>query len=241
MIRNNLTPAKKIPLTQNVTQQLIDLIMAGNIAPGEKLPTEKELMDIFGIGRSSLREAIRALVALGLVEVKVSQGTFVSECFGDFFTKQLALMSKISFENIIELIEARIAIETDIAEMAAKKATSDDVKNLVNICRGMKAAQSDEEYQNCDLKFHIALAEISRNSFMLQVMKILNNITGLWIRKVIQVGDSKKQAILQHERIIDAIHDKNVSETVIAMREHLESVSKTLLEIQKSEEILLSQ
>ncbi|WP_367760685.1 FadR/GntR family transcriptional regulator [Ammoniphilus sp. 3BR4] len=89
------------------------------IKNGEKLPAEKQLMEMFGVGRSTLREAIRALEVLGLVEVKVPGGTFVVEEFGDFFTKNLGLISKISFNNIIELVEARAELEVILVDMAA--------------------------------------------------------------------------------------------------------------------------
>ena len=89
MLEGKAKPVKKVLVTQSVTQQLIDLIMNGSIAPGEKLPTEKQLMEVFNVGRSSLREAIRALVALELIEVRVPEGTFVSKTFGGFLTKQL--------------------------------------------------------------------------------------------------------------------------------------------------------
>ena len=233
MLDKKVIQVEKKTIAHNIVQQLIDLIMNGSIGPGEKLPSEKQLMELFGVGRSSLREAIRALIALGLVEIRVPEGTFVSDELGGFFTKQLALKSKISFDNISELVEARISIEVSIAELAAKKATSADYKRLDEILATMRRAQDNEQFLQADLQFHTVLAEVAQNSFMLHVMNILRDITREWIYKVIQLDNSKESATFQHEKIVEAIHNNDVDGAGQAMMEHLHSVSELLLKIQK--------
>lgn len=226
---------KRVPISQGVTQQLIDLIMSGKFSTGEKLPSEKKLMDAFGIGRSSLRESIKALEALGLVEVRVPEGTFVSESLGDFFTKQLALMSKIGFDNISELIEARMIIETQIAILASQKATDDDISDLTTLLNIMIHSKSNFEYQKSDVDFHKKLAEMSRNSFLIQVSNILQEITFIWIKKVITLPNVKSFAIDQHSEILDAIKNKDITATFKAMDNHLKYVSELLIQVNNSE------
>lgn len=227
---------KRVPISQGVTEQLIDLILSGELPTGEKLPPEKKLMDSFGIGRSSLREAIKALEALGLVEVRVPEGTFVTENLGDFFTKHLALMSKIGFDNITELIEARLTLETQIAVLAARKATEEDIKNLTNIINKMENASNDAEFQKWDLTFHQTLAEMSRNSFLIQVMKILQGITTLWIKKVSALSNVKKIAIKQHIVILESIKNNDEQATYDAINYHLNYVSDLLIKINEMEQ-----
>jgi len=225
---------KKVMVAQNVTQQLIDLIMNGSILPGQKLPTEKQMMEIFGVGRSSLREATRALVALGLIEVRVPEGTFVAQTFGEFFTKQLSLMSKISFDNILELIEARIAIEIDIVELVVLKSTSEDIEKLTALISLMKKARTQEEHQKIDFEFHHALADIARNSFMHETLKILNGLIAWWIKEVSQIESASELAIVQHEKIVKSIQNRDVNGATQAMKEHLLSVKELLVKAQKS-------
>src|SRR5699024_3513356 len=190
---------KRVPISQNVTKQLIVLIMSGELATGEKLPSERKLMDYFDIGRSSLREAIKAVEVLGLIEVRVPEGTFVTDNLGEFFTKHLALMSKIGLDNIEELIEARLTIEAQIAVIAAQKATDEDIETLENIMKQLNNSLDDnQKFQQWDLAFHKTLAEMSRNSFLIQVMKILQDITSLWISKTITMENIKEIAIRQH-------------------------------------------
>jgi len=236
MLEDKVIQIQKTTVAQNILQQLIDLIMNGTLAPGEKLPSEKQLMELFKAGRSSLREAIRALIALGLVEVRVPEGTFVSATLGGFFTKHLALMSKISFDNITELIEARIKIETDLAELAAIKASGEDIERLNRLVESMREAGENEQFLNADLEFHMTLASIARNSFLEQVLNILRDITKTWILKVIQSDSSKRLALGQHERIAEAIAAHDPQAAAAAMAAHLESVSSLLLDIQKEEQ-----
>lgn len=230
MLEGKINQLKKTTLSQDIVQQLMELIINGTISPGEKIPSEKELMELFGVGRSTLREATRALAALELIEVRVPEGTFVTESFGGFFTKHLALMSKISFDNIIELIEARVKYETDLAEMAAEKSTPADHQRLDNILLVMKKANTNEEFLKTDLEFHTAIAEIARNSFMLQVMNILRDITKEWMFKVIESSSIQEKAITHHMKIAKAIKENNKEEAGNAMLEHLTIVSELLLE-----------
>ncbi|RAP77921.1 FadR/GntR family transcriptional regulator [Paenibacillus montanisoli] len=235
MIRNKVTQVERKTVAQNILQQLIELIMNGTLAPGEKLPTEFQLMEMFGAGRSSLREAIKALAALGLIEVRVPEGTFVSATMGGFFTKQLALVSKISFDNIVELIEARIKIETDLAELAAWKSTEEELKELHDCLELMRTAENNVQFTQGDLQFHIQLGNMAKNSFLIHVLHILHDITATWIMKVIQTESSKKLAVSQHERIYQAVASKDPAAAGQAMTEHLESVSALLLEVRDKE------
>lgn len=216
-------------------QKLIDLIMEETLSPGEKLPPERKMMELFGVGRSTLREAIGALSALNLVEVKVPDGTFVTDNFGDFYTKHISLMSKISFNNIIELIEARIILETDLVELATEKSNLEDHKKLDNIIYLMKNAKNNDEFLYLDLKFHTTIASIADNSFLFEIMNILREVTKEWIHKVIQIYSPKKMVIQQHDNIVKAIKDKNKKEAREQMNIHLNEVSNLLLETQNTQ------
>lgn len=235
MLKNKVVQVEKTSVVQNVLMQLIELIMNGTLKHGDKLPSEKQLMELFKVGRSSLREAVRALSALGLVEVRVPEGTFVTESFGGFFTKHLALMSRISFDNIVELIEARIRIESGLAELAASKAVQEDKRIIRQHLDAMRSAENNEQFLNADLQFHMAVAECARNSFLLHVLNILRDVMRTWIMKVSRSEAARQRTIQQHEQIADAISRNAPADAARAMTEHLESVSALLLEIQEQE------
>ncbi|MFD4820613.1 FadR/GntR family transcriptional regulator [Peribacillus butanolivorans] len=229
MFENKINQIKKSTLSQNIIQQIMQLIMDGSVSPGEKLPNERQLMELFGVGRSTLREAINALVAMGLIEVRVPEGTFVSESFSSFFTKHLRLMSKVSFNNIEELIEARIAYESDLAELAALKGTSKDFAELDNVLNRMMQEQDNEQFLLLDIEFHNLIARIARNSFMNEVLFILLDITKEWMHRVIQNYPVKDIAFDHHKKIAGAIKAKDPEKAREYMNEHLQEVSKILL------------
>lgn len=232
MLEKNINRVERTTLSQDIVQQLMTLIVNGDISPGEKLPSERKLMELFGVGRSTMREAIQALSALGLVEVKVPLGTFVPENFDDFFTKHLALMSKISFDNILELIEARTLLEMDLAEIAAEKSNEEDHHKLDHILLAARKSEGNEEFIKYDMEFHATIAEIANNSFLLHMLNILQGVTKEWMHKVIKLHSPFELVIEQHQKIADAIKCKDKELARAEMKKHLSRVSNLLLEIQ---------
>ena len=144
-------------------------------------------------------------------------------------------MSKISFGNVLELVEARIAIETDIVELATKKSTPEDLNVLSGIMDSMKNAPTSEIHQKFDVEFHLCLAKLARNSFLYETLKILNGTITWWIGKVAQIDSASQLATEQHECIVNAVLKRDSIEAVSAMRAHLTSVSDLLIASHKKE------
>ena len=134
---------RKENISNLVAKQLIELILSGKFAPGERLPTEKELSDMFGVGRNTLREAIRTLSTLGFVEVSVPEGMFIAQSFDNFYTRKLQMTSRYGYDNVQELIEARASVEYGIVRLAAQKATEVDKENLRVVFEKLRIAQDD--------------------------------------------------------------------------------------------------
>src|SRR5699024_1683238 len=138
---------------------------------------------------------------------------------------------------IEELIEARLTIEAQIAVIAAQKATDEDIETLENIMKQLNNSLDDnQKFQQWDLAFHKTLAEMSRNSFLIQVMKILQDITSLWISKTITMENIKEIAIRQHGSILSALKANDVRKTEEEMRYHVRFVSDLLLKIDEKEQ-----
>ncbi|TSB47276.1 FadR/GntR family transcriptional regulator [Alkalicoccobacillus porphyridii] len=238
MFEGQINPVTKTTMSQNIVQQLMELIINGTLARGDKLPSEKQLMEMFGVGRSTLREAIRALVALGLVEVRVPEGTFVAESFGDFFTKHLDLMSKISYENILELVEARVKLEAVLAEMAAEKSSDEDHVKLDRVIERMRDSSDHALFLELDLEFHRLIADMARNTFLTEVLQISSVVTKVWMVKVIEGYSIRQKLIDQHIAVAEAIKAKHPTKAKEAMSTHLDTINQLLIEYkQKNGEI----
>ncbi len=219
-------------LTDQIIEQLISMIAEGKLAPGDKLPPEHRLMKDFGVGRSSLREAVGALSLIGLLSVSPGKGTHVSVASGEFLAKPLRWgMLMMQRDRIHELIEARIVLEQAIVTMAADRAAEEDLKEIRQHHSLLKKAkQSRRKAIQADFSFHIALAKASHNSVLSKFLAELRQPVRHWMeKKTSALGEYDYDVVLkQHEAILQAIESHDAKRAQAALSKHLESVKEQL-------------
>jgi len=219
-------------LTDQIIEQLITMIAEGRFAPGDKLPPEHRLMKDFGVGRSSLREAVGALSLIGLLSVSPGRGTHVSIASGEFLAKPLRWgMLMMQRDRIHELIEARIVLEQAIVGMAVERADEEDLKEIRqqhNLLK--KGRNSKRKAIQADFSFHFALAKASRNSVLSRFLAELRQPIRHWMeKKASALGEyDYKIALKHHEAILQAIESHDAKGAQAAMSKHLESVKEQL-------------
>lgn len=130
MVFKTITP---IRLYESVTEQIVNLIKNNELKPGDKLPPERELAEKLTISRGSLREALRVLESRGMVESKPGEGRFIREVNKDAFINTENVVLNLEKSSILELIEAREIFEVKIVELAAQRATADDIKAIKRV------------------------------------------------------------------------------------------------------------
>jgi GntR family transcriptional repressor for pyruvate dehydrogenase complex len=213
---------------------MIDLIVSGKFSCGEHLPSEKELCEMFQVGRNTLREAVRALNILGFIDVRVPEGMFVAQSPDNFYTKKMQLASKYGYDNVEELTEARISIECAIVKLAAKKAGEQDKEKLRAIYLKMKNTSDDRARLAADAQFHMMVAEIAKNGFLKQTLLLLLDGMNEWMARV-EVGAPSANQIStpQHEEILNAICQNDVELAAQKMNEHLSYVGGLYLDIER--------
>ena len=157
----------KISISEEIARQIMDLISRGDLEPGQRLPSERELCENFGASRSSLREALRCLTIVGVLNARVGEGTSVA-LDGKKFLRRIMEWRMITERHDVEnLLEVRIALEGVSAANTARNATPEDIDKLRNLLAGMKASVKDEKaYAALDLELHLMLANISGNSLL---------------------------------------------------------------------------
>lgn len=227
---------RKENMANLVAKQLIDLIVSGKFPAGERLPSEKELCEMFEVGRNTLREATRALNILGFIDIRVPEGMFVARSPDNFYTRKMQLSSKYGYDNVEELTEARIAIECAIVRLAAQKAGEAEKRKLYDIYRIMKETADHRERLAADAQFHMTIAEISQNGFLQQTLLLLLDGMNEWMAKVeIGAPTIKQTSTPQHGEIWKAIQENNPDLAVEKMRDHLTYVGKAFLEIEQKQ------
>jgi GntR family transcriptional regulator, transcriptional repressor for pyruvate dehydrogenase complex len=197
----NEQPAFEAPKTMfrktqrnRVFQDLVDQIQAaildGRLQPGDKLPSQRELVDMFQTSRASIREALRVLEQKGLIEVKlgVSGGAVIKTAGTESITENLTLLMQQQHVSSDHLAEFRESIEGDVAAMAARKAAPSDIARLEDILIQAEACLNEEgrtpyDFIRMDIRLHIALAEITGNPVFVAVMKMIHEtILGFYDR-----------------------------------------------------------
>ncbi len=170
----NIENEKEIPLSEKVSQQLAQLIKERNLKIGDKLPNEFELAESLHVGRGTIREAVKLLVARNYLEIKRGKGTFVNADPGsvtdplgfDFVEDQVKLAE--------ELYELRIRIEPWIARLAAKRISEEEKKELMVRCEAVeKDIISGVDHSESDVAFHRYIAECTQNSVLPQIIPII--------------------------------------------------------------------
>ena len=222
---------KKQSVVDLIMDQLISDITSGVYPPGTKLPNEYELIEEMQVSRNSLREAIKILTAMGIVEIKRGDGTYVcSQVNPSVFDNVVySMISGLSTSE--ELLELRQILDDAIVRLAIDKITEDEMLGLEeNICKMRKAlADGDTEYaQELDLQFHMMLIESCKNVFFIRISK---GVYGIFERSIgqnvfLEKVDSK--APMYHEKILECIRNKEfrkvhqvVADSLITWRERI--------------------
>ena len=220
-------------LTEEIVRQVENLILNQELRLGDALPPERELAAQMQVSRNILREAISMLVQKGLLEVRPGSGTYVARPSADFLRDSLDFFVRFRDSGLYDLIEARYALETHIAYLAAQQATEEDSEFIFARLRELETTVGDpERYVEADVCFHSAVAKAAKNE-ILQLM--LDSIRGA-LRENIRIllehhPTAVEDAMRFHRRIARAVREHSPEEARAAMREHLKSVRRGLEEL----------
>jgi GntR family transcriptional regulator, transcriptional repressor for pyruvate dehydrogenase complex len=219
---------KSIRLADRVAEALLTRIREDGLAPGDRLPTESELCDEFGVSRTVIREATRFLVARGVVEVRAGSGAVVAAIDSESATENLALFLEGRADaEYGAMHEVREVLEAESARRAAQRASDADLAALAESHRVFESLIDSDDIQalsHADLEFHAKLADASGNEILATLLEALGP-TLIKPREVNLVhGPAREEAIRAHGRILAAVqaHDADAAEK--AMRAHLSYV-----------------
>ncbi|MGA8021369.1 MAG: FadR/GntR family transcriptional regulator [Candidatus Acidiferrales bacterium] len=213
-------------LYEQIVQQIEDSILKGTLKSGDQLPSERELALKFGVSRTAVREAVKALHEKGLVEAYSGRGTFITNGTSEAVRQSINLMLRIDQTDGSEnLAEVRQILEPEIAAIAATRIQVQQIALMREAFSVMNNALKDPDaYIEADLDFHLALAEAAENPL---ILSLLDSIVGLLREQRIKIffeegGPERGQ--YHHARILAAIEKRDAEASRAAMRDHLEQV-----------------
>ncbi len=232
MIRSRyLQPIPRPNLTQEIVQRLVNVIVQEGLRPGDKLPSERELIARFSIGRSSLREALKILSAIGLVEVSVGEGMHVGRGDLSLIARPLTLGLMMGEGSRNELIETRRVLEVALAGFAAERASEAEVAAIASRLEAMRINQAKpDRYSRADLDFHLAIAKAAHNQVLYNLLHTLRHILGALIATTVIDYDANHmpQSYKVHVPIYEAIRGRNPNSAREAMAAHLDRLEERL-------------
>lgn len=224
--------ATKITLYDNVIQQLSDLIIRGSYRQGDQLPPERQMAEDLGVSRNTLREALKALGLMGVLEVKHGGGYFVSDDINaSIIESSFRFVSTEKVQDIRDVFATRRIIEVENAALAAVNSTPELIRTLEIDTVGMENnIDNTEVASSYDTDFHFKIAQASGNRMLHAISRTLRFPLFRMMLKATYLGDLIQQAIQYHRGLIAAIADKNPDQARALMNDHIIKVEKAMLD-----------
>jgi GntR family transcriptional repressor for pyruvate dehydrogenase complex len=214
---------------EDVARQIERLILK-KLRPGDKLPSERELAENLGVSRSSIRDAIRSLELMGVVEPRQGAGTIVCEISTNSLANPLANALKRKEELVNELLDFRKMLEPPLAARAATHASVEEISEMEEIlARQDKKQRQGESTIVEDSEFHYSIALASGNSVVLKVLDILMDLLRETRERSLQIQGRPQKSLAGHRRILSAIKRRDAEAAKAAMRRHIEDIEEIVL------------
>ncbi|MGH6894729.1 MAG: FadR/GntR family transcriptional regulator [Dongiaceae bacterium] len=224
----SLTPIAKITTAESVAHQLLAMIRQGGITPGDRLPTERELMETLAVGRSSVREALQILSTLNVIESAAGQGTFVKEPKPAEVLRADIIGLLIGNSMALELLEAREMIEPRSIRLVCIRGTDDDFAKIEQLLDEHEAAlRAGRPVSEFAARFHVMLAEASHNRVVARFMDSILEILRQRGRKTDNDRNYARQEIKQHRHILDLVRRRDPDRAAEALLQHIIEAATT--------------
>lgn len=213
-------------LYEQIVQQVEESIHKGMLKPGDQLPPERELAEQFGVSRTAVREAVKALREKGMVEAYPGRGTFITDGTSYTIKQSLDRMIKTGqVEGSLYLAEVREILEPEIAALAATRGDEEDLAAMREAVAIMDSAKKDpDEFIEADLDFHLALAEAAANPFILSLIDSIVGVLREQRMRIFHVDGGPERGQYHHKRILEAVEHRDALGAREAMKAHLRQV-----------------
>jgi len=228
-----IVPQQK--LYKNIVNQIRKMILSGELKKGDQLPSERDMAQQFGVSRTAVREAIKSLSEIGLIDIMVGRGTFVANNTADRIVESVNLL--LDVEKVVkeDLHFARKVLEAPIAKLAAEKRTRKNIDQLQFLIEKMdKSKTHTKKFIEVDMEFHVELAKASGNSAFVVLTQAIMQILRSDLTFVLNFQDQTETALAHHKEILKNIINQDIEGAELAMQSHMHQVGN-VLESQREE------
>ena len=217
-------------LSSRVKDQILEMISEGSLGPGDKLPPERELATLLGVSRNVVREGLRGLADMNIVEVRHGSGVFIASLDIESLIEPLAFAVSLEQVALRSLVEARLVFEPGITALAALRASAEDLSALQDVVERSRrsAAKFPGRFLEVDIEFHGAILRMCGNPFLTRIMESVGQLARSRRELTNDVPSMRAIAQADHEAIIAALVARDPQAARAAMQRHLEHVACTL-------------
>lgn len=212
-----------------VATRLLDLFTSGAIAPGTRLPPERQLAASLEVGRSAVREALAALEILGIVDVRPGSGTYLRGTTSELLPQTLGWGVLLGERNTAELLELRSGLEIHVARIAAERVSDEQLATLGRHLDEMRGSVDDlKPFVKADLAFHHQLADAADNGVLLDLLQVVRSLLRIWVDRAVRDVSHARTALAEHEAVYRALLEHDADAAASAMATHMATASVRL-------------
>jgi GntR family transcriptional repressor for pyruvate dehydrogenase complex len=203
------------------------MVKDGAVTKGDRLPAERQLAIDLGVSRTSIREALKTLEVIGLLERRHGGGTFIKDDFTNALERPLSLLLAFDRIEMREILELRTMVEAEMTYHAAKQISDEEIEELRELLRLMLDTEDETISTQYDKQFHFAIAKASRNHIILSLFQVINNLLDEFIKEIRYIVslDDNKLVDVAHINIFEAIEAKDPDRARKAMGDHMKIVN----------------
>jgi GntR family transcriptional regulator, transcriptional repressor for pyruvate dehydrogenase complex len=219
-------------LPEQIAERILQMITERQLKPGDRLPSERELATMMNVGRPALREALRALSMMNVIEIRQGAGAYITNLDTAQLIQHLDFVFSLDDSTILELFDARKIVEVGIIELAALRATHEDLADLeANLQKSSASMHDPEQFLFADLEMHSLIARIARNPILLRFMESIHQLGLASRRRTGRLTGVPEQSMADHRRIVEAIKAHDPAAARSAMLAHLGNVEQKLKQL----------
>lgn len=220
----------RVDPSAQITRQLLDYLLSGELRPGQKIPSERQLAEALAVGRGALRESIKSLSLLGLLDQRVGDGTYLSRSSSDLLPQVVEWGLLLGEKRLDDLLEARYHLEVLLVGLAAERRTEEQLGRLRELVHAMRSAGSQDldGYVHADIAFHLQLAECSGNTVLSGVLANIASLLQAWASRVIHAAGETHTSLAMHEPILAAVEAGDPEAARQAMTSHMDRALRRL-------------
>jgi len=216
-------------VTMEVARRLLDYFLSGEFAPGGRIPSERRLAESLGVGRSLVREALKSLHLLGLLEVRQGDGTYLKRTDSELLPQVIEWGLLLGERPALDLVEARAHLEVVVAGLAAERRDAQALDDLRGLLAAMRQSSGNPlQFVEADVGFHLRVAEAAGNVVLSDMLSGVQALLRVWIRRVVEAAGRTGPSYEEHVPIFEAIERGDRAAAIAAMAAHMEGASARL-------------